>query len=67
MPHRLMCSMLGSQLVALFWEVVETLGGGAWPEEVGHWECTFQSYTWPLPPVHNEMKKLLGNHTLPPP
>jgi hypothetical protein len=27
-PQRLICSLLGPQLVALFWKVVKTLGGG---------------------------------------
>jgi hypothetical protein len=40
-PHRLMCWMLDPQLVVLFWEVVETLGGGAWLEEVGFWGSVF--------------------------
>jgi hypothetical protein len=29
-----MCSMVGPQLVVLFWEAVETLGSGAYIEEV---------------------------------
>lgn len=30
----------GSQLVVLFWKVVEPVGGGAWLEEVSHWGGT---------------------------
>jgi hypothetical protein len=38
------------QLVVLFWEVVETLGSRVEPEEVGHWGCAFEGYTWfPMP------------------
>jgi hypothetical protein len=28
--------MVGSQLVVICWEVMDTVGGGAWLEEVGH-------------------------------
>lgn len=31
------CWNLGPQLVMLFWEVVEILGGRAEEQEVGHW------------------------------
>lgn len=47
--------------MVLFWEMTETLGGRAYPEEVGHWEhdlerqtlflassCPFLSAPWPL-------------------
>lgn len=33
---------LGPQLVALFWEMTETLGGGASLAEVGHWSMTWK-------------------------
>jgi hypothetical protein len=42
--------MFGLQLVVLFWEVLETLGGWALLEEVGHWEHDFEDYTQPLIP-----------------
>jgi hypothetical protein len=42
---RLMCGTLGLQL-AFFWEDLETWGGGAYLEEVGHWECAFGGYNW---------------------
>jgi hypothetical protein len=40
--------VLNVQLVELFWEVVETLAGGSWLGEVGHWG--HWKFTWfPVP------------------
>jgi hypothetical protein len=38
--------VLNIQLVAPFWEVLETSGGRAELEEVGHWGDAFEGYTW---------------------
>jgi hypothetical protein len=35
-PRRLMCWKLGPQQMALFWEVLETLGGEAQLEDLGY-------------------------------
>jgi hypothetical protein len=56
--------MFGPLPVVLFWEVLETLGGGAKLEEVGHWVRAFEGYTWsPVPslplPVGHEISSLL--------
>jgi hypothetical protein len=62
---------LGPQLVMLFWEVVETFGGGALLEEVGPWGCAFEVYTgssvpFSLPLGCQEVKDSL-HHMLPRP
>lgn len=38
---------LAPQLVALFWEVVEAVGGGASIEEVGQWDSAFSRHNSP--------------------
>jgi hypothetical protein len=48
-PHRLMCRKLGPQLVALFWEAVETRKWGLAGEE-GHWGVTFKIIPGPCSP-----------------
>jgi hypothetical protein len=33
------------------WEVVETLGGGTYLEDIGHWGCAIERYIGSLPPI----------------
>lgn len=42
--------LCGECLAVLFFKVVETLGGGAYLEELGHWECVFEGYKLVLGP-----------------
>jgi K+ transporter len=42
--------MLGPQLVALHWEVLETLGVRAFLEDMGHWGHALEDYTWHVVP-----------------
>jgi hypothetical protein len=66
--------MLGPQLVALFREIVETLGSGVWLEEEGHCGYAFEGYAGSpvfhppntLLPVYHEVKKVLHHPFLPP-
>lgn len=48
--HTLMSWVLGAQVMMLFGEVVETLGGGAQLEEEDTWDCVFDGYMWFLTP-----------------
>jgi hypothetical protein len=52
-----MCETLAPQLVALFWEVLETLGIGS--PGVGPWGCFVSGSFLSLFPVCYEVKKLL--------
>jgi hypothetical protein len=40
---------LSPQMVALFWEVLETLGDGACLKEVGHWGVSLEVVPGPSP------------------
>lgn len=44
-PHRLMCLNPGPQQVALVGDVIESLGGGAFLEEVHHWGSALKAYS----------------------
>lgn len=46
-PHRLIFQTLVPQMLELFWEVLETLGGVTGLQEVGHWKHSFEARTGP--------------------
>lgn len=51
--HALMSWVLGAQVMMLFGELVETLGGRAQLEEEDNWDCVFDGYMWFLTPSLN--------------
>jgi hypothetical protein len=56
-PHS--CSKSGLQLVTLYWEVWETLGGEAWLEKVGYWGVSLKALPVSLLPGHHAANSLL--------
>jgi hypothetical protein len=47
-PHKFMYWMLSPQVMVLFWKFLETLGGVALLEEVGHWRRALGAVSCPM-------------------